>query len=192
MSCGVKLNRKYQRINIDSLPKNEDIYFFFRAVDSVHAVRVFPNLLGTVDKAFLQRVVDGQASHAILQRISDISEGSFRAKFGGDPPVVKIRKEPKKLETIKDFNERKWNEEKYNKALEKVNEGFENKDGVLYWKDKRVVREEEIEPLLEQIYLNSHTAKGRDALYNYVKEHYVGISRRRIDQYIKKKKLETQ
>lgn len=59
------------------------------------------------------------------------------------------------------------------------------KEDKLYYENKQIVPEEEVDKVLQQVYNDPKLTGGRDRVYDYVEERYVGISRRTIMEFLK-------
>jgi hypothetical protein len=56
--------------------------------------------------------------------------------------------------------------------------------GHLFYKNKQVISHKQINKTLMEIYKNPLLSGGRNILYNYYNEHFVGISRRNIQAFL--------
>ena len=190
MSFGIKLGRGFSVVQLESLPIKEDEYIIVRPRDTKKSFIVYPGLLSRVERTFLQQVIDGNGSDTLLTILGKTSIQRFTEQHGAPPEKrkkgTKLPKTEKTVTTIKDANNLRWTESKYQKHLETVSPNFVNKEGILFWNDKQVIKEHEVNDKIKELYQTLPLEfMGRDSFYDYIKQHYVGISRRKVAEFLK-------
>ena len=65
------------------------------------------------------------------------------------------------------------------------NKAWHFKNNNLYYNTLKVISNNVIENTFQKLYTNSKVIGGRDKMYYYVKNHYIGISKRNIMNFLK-------